>query len=74
MIPNEAEFLDALRKVTAALDQLGIEYAVDGSYASSLYGEARATRDVDLIAAVAGRHAKPLVAALGSVFYVICEY
>ena len=63
MIPNEAEFLDALRKVTAAFEKLEIEYAVGGSYASSMYGEARATRDVDLIAAVTGRHAGPLVRA-----------
>jgi hypothetical protein len=69
MIPNEAEFLDALREVTKAFDKLGIEYAVGGSYASSLYGEARATRDVDLIATVAERHAGPLVAALGPGFY-----
>jgi len=69
MIPNEAEFLEALRQVTAAFDKLGIQYAVGGSYASSLYGEARATRDVDLIAAVVGQHAGPLVASLGSGFY-----
>ena len=69
MIPNEAEFLGALRKVVTAFDQLGIEYALAGSYASGLYGEARATRDVDLIAAVAGRHAEVLVAAFGPEFY-----
>ena len=69
MIPNQAEFLEALRLVTAAFDKLGIQYAVGGSYASSLYGEARATRDVDLIANVTGRHAGPLVAALGPQFY-----
>ena len=69
MIPNQAEFLEALRLVTAAFDKLGIQYAVGGSYASSLYGEARATRDVDLIANVTGRHAGLLVAALGRQFY-----
>ena len=47
MIPNQAEFLEALRLVTAAFDKLGIQYAVGGSYASSVYGEARATRDVE---------------------------
>jgi len=57
MIPNQAEFLEALRLVTAAFDTLRIQYAVGGSYASSLYGEARATRDVDLIANVTGRQA-----------------
>jgi len=69
MIPSEAEFLAALRKVVAAFDTLGIDYALGGSFASSLYGEARATRDVDLVAAVTGRHAAPLVAALGPEFY-----
>ena len=69
MIPNQAEFLEALRLVTTAFDKLGIQYAVGGSYASSLYGEARATRDVDLIANVTGRHAGLLVAALGRQFY-----
>lgn len=70
MIPNEAEFIGALRKVIVALDALGIEYALGGSFASGVYGEARATRDVDIVAAVAGRHAAPLAAALRPDFYV----
>jgi hypothetical protein len=69
MIPNEAEFLGALRKVVAAFESLGIDYALGGSLASSLHGEARATRDADMIAAIAARNAEPLVAALGSEFY-----
>jgi len=43
--------------------------ALGGSFASSLYGEARATRDVDLVAAVAGRQAAPIITALGPEFY-----
>jgi hypothetical protein len=70
MIPNEAEFLGALRKVIAAFDALGIEYALGGSLASSVYGEARATRDADIVAAVAGKHAAGLSATLRSEFYV----
>jgi hypothetical protein len=70
MIPSEVEFLGALRKVITALDALGIEYALGGSFASSLYGEARATRDVDLVAAVSGKQAPLIVAALASEFYV----
>jgi hypothetical protein len=69
MTVNEGEFLTALRFVVSAFESLGIEYALGGSFASSLYGEARATRDVDLISSVAGRHAKPLVEALGVAFY-----
>jgi hypothetical protein len=64
------EFLAALRKVIVAFDTLDIEYALGGSLASSLHGEPRATRDVDLIAAVAGKHAAPLVAALRPELYV----
>lgn len=33
MIPTEAEFLGVLRKVIAALDAVGIEYALGGSFA-----------------------------------------
>src|ERR1051325_10309591 len=69
VIPNEGEFIGALRKVIAAFESLEIQYALGGSFASSFYGEARATRDVDLIAAVTGKHAAPLVAALGPEFY-----
>jgi hypothetical protein len=43
MIPPEAEFPGVLRKVIAALDAVRIEYALGGSFASSLYGEAAAT-------------------------------
>jgi len=69
MIPNEAEFVGALRRVVAAFETLKIDYALGGSLASSLHGEARATRDADIIAAIAARHAEPLVAALGPEFY-----
>jgi hypothetical protein len=70
MPPNEAEFLAALRQVAVAFDSLGIEHALGGSFASSVHGEARATRDADLIAAVAGKHAEPLARMLLGEFYV----
>lgn len=44
--PEEA--LKVLEEVIAALDRLGIRYAVGGSWASSVYGERRFTRDADL--------------------------
>lgn len=37
--------------------------------ASAIYGEARATRDVDLIAALLPPQARPFVTALGTGFY-----
>lgn len=69
MTLTESDFLAALGQVIAAFDRLGIVYAIGGSFASGFHGEARATRDVDLIAAVTGRHAEPLVTALGSDFH-----
>jgi hypothetical protein len=42
------EDLDVLRRVVAALDQVGIAYALGGSMASSIYGVMRSTQDADL--------------------------
>ncbi len=38
--------------VTDRLDHLGIGYMVGGSTASSLYGEPRTTRDIDIVVEV----------------------
>jgi hypothetical protein len=40
--------LPVLRRVIAVLDDLGIPYALGGSWASSLHGKARMTHDADL--------------------------
>lgn len=63
------ESLRAMRPVTHALDHLGIRYHVGGSLASSAYGFARSTIDVDLIANIAPGQAHPLAAQLGEDFY-----
>lgn len=57
-------------RVAAILDNLGVSYLIGGSLASSVYGNPRATQDVDLIAALQLRHVDPLVTSLGSDFYV----
>lgn len=41
--------LDVVRFAVQTCDQLGLTYAVVGSYASSIYGEGRYTQDVDLL-------------------------
>lgn len=43
---------DAALLLFAALDELGIQYAVGGSFASSFHGIARATQDLDLVVAL----------------------
>ena len=55
--------------VTHTLEQIGIPYAVGGSFASSLHGVMRSTLDVDIVADMRLEHIKPLVAALSKEFY-----
>lgn len=39
----------AFRKITAALNQAGIQYMLVGSFASTYHGAARSTQNIDLI-------------------------
>jgi len=57
-------------KVTAVLESLGVPYAISGSLASALYGIARATQDVDIVADLQPVHLRPLLDALLPEFYV----
>jgi hypothetical protein len=43
---------ELLSRVIGALDDLGIDYMVTGSLASSLQGEPRSTHDIDLVVAL----------------------
>jgi hypothetical protein len=69
MVPAPSEVFDVTRKVAAAFEVAGIRYFLGGSVASALYGEARSTRDVDLVAAMLPAHVEPFVAALRGEFY-----
>jgi hypothetical protein len=42
-------FAAALQEVVSALDEIGVPYMVVGSFASSVHGEPRTTRDLDLL-------------------------
>jgi len=61
---------DVLRDVVGILDSLGIRYVVGGSIASSVHGEARYTRDADLIVELLADRIEPLANALEPRFYV----
>ncbi|WP_428269501.1 hypothetical protein [Haliangium sp.] len=52
------------------MHELGIEYAVGGSMASSVFGEPRSTADIDVLVALQPRHASHLARALEREFYV----
>jgi hypothetical protein len=58
-----------LKEITAALDRVGIRYAVGGSVASSVRGIWRSTLDVDLVADIRPAQAAELAAALGPEWY-----
>ena len=50
MTINPADALLALTPLVEALEKLGVQYYLGGSVASSAYGIARSTLDVDLVA------------------------
>lgn len=62
--------LVAMAPVVAALERLGVVYYLGGSVASSAYGTARTTLDVDMIADLADEHVAPLVEALQAEYYI----
>jgi hypothetical protein len=64
------EVLATIRRITAVCDALGLSWAVGGSFASAVYGEPRATNDVDVIARLRLGDVRRFVAALGEDVYV----
>jgi hypothetical protein len=60
----------ALKPVVKAFEQLSIPYYIGGSVASSIYGMARATMDIDIIADIKEHHVPKLMAILGEKYYV----
>lgn len=64
------DILRALEPVTDAFNKLGVAYYIGGSVASSVYGTARATIDVDLIADLKREHIKQLVKILEPGYFV----
>lgn len=62
--------LDVALVITHTLDVLGIAYCVGGSFSSTVHGEARATRDVDILAALRPTNGVAFVDALAAAFYI----
>lgn len=65
MLPTEALLL-----VTETLDALGVTYCIGGSFASSAYGEPRATRDADLLVDLPASCVPAVVTRLDPDFFV----
>ena len=66
----ESEMIQALRPVVKLLEMLGVEYFIGGSVASGIYGVARTTLDVDVVANLTVAHVAQLVQTLSNDYYV----
>ena len=51
-------------------ENLDIPYLVGGSIASSIYGEPRATQDIDMVAELKNHHIQALIANTQNAFYI----
>lgn len=67
------DIIEALNKVIECFDKLGITYYIGGSVASSAYGMARATMDVDLVANIEISKVDSLVKSLETDYYIDTE-
>ncbi|OQX21639.1 MAG: hypothetical protein BWK80_32680 [Desulfobacteraceae bacterium IS3] len=67
---KDSDILAAIKPVTAAFEKLGISYYIGGSVASSAYGTARATLDVDIVSDLKILHVHSLVKLLESAYYI----
>ncbi|MFN7960945.1 MAG: hypothetical protein U0002_06695 [Thermoanaerobaculia bacterium] len=65
-----SEALEVTRRVVAVLEELGIDYYVGGSLASSFHGIPRSTLDADIVVDLLPGHIPPLIERLSRDFYV----
>jgi len=64
------DIITALESVIKVFENLEISYYIGGSVASSAYGIARATIDIDLVVDLKLKHVEPLVKKLQSEYYI----
>lgn len=64
------DIVNALKSVIEAFQQLGIDYYIGGSVASSTYGMPRATMDVDVVSNLLSEHVEHFVQLVELTHYV----
>ena len=64
-----ADFKSFLHSIVETLDRLGLLYAIGGSVASSIYGEARSTLDVDISVILPAEQVRPFAEAFQALGY-----
>jgi hypothetical protein len=67
------ELREAFDPVANAFEALQIDYRVGGSVASSRFGVARTTLDIDVVADIRSEHIDDFVARLAATYYVDAE-
>ena len=60
-------------RVIEIFEELGVDYHLGGSYASSIHGVPRHTQDVDMVVQLAEEQLEPLLASLTPEFYADLE-
>lgn len=68
--PNTQFILAAITPIVEALEELGVDYYIGGSVASSVHGILRGTFDADLITNLRVEHVKRLVKRLETDYYI----
>ena len=67
---KDPDLLRAVKPIVQGFDELAIPYYIGGSIASSVYGMARSTIDVDLVADIESRHVMALMDRLEKNYYI----
>ena len=67
---RDPDLLAAVVPVAEAFEKLEVAYYIGGSIASSAYGAARATLDVDIVSDLKPRHVRSLARMLESTYYI----
>ena len=67
---NPSDIVVTIKPVVQAFEVLDIAYYIGGSIASSAYGIARATMDVDMVAAIQPQHVGAIVRQLETTYYI----
>ena len=67
---KKPDILVAIEPVAEVFEKLGVLYCIGGSVASSAYGIARSTMDVDIVSDLKPMHVRSLVRTLEASFYI----
>ncbi len=67
---KDIDMAAAIAPVVDAFERIGVTYCIGGSVASSIYGTARTTMDVDMVSDLKPEHVRAFVQALETAYYV----